>query len=304
MHTKNGVERSCRRLFSSPKSSLTFLMALAIAFGLALAPATHAATSGTGTVSATVGKFVELSVTDATIAAFSASPTSSDPGPVVKDNTDHFRFSNVFSNTRAMFSMDITSATDGSASATKTIQGTTHTIADWVYLRQDANQKYGTYETTGVYDASAASYTAPGGFTKDSQGTFQIKTYDKDSPTDGGDSTITVNWIYESAGNRYYFDAVDKDFTNGNGEAQVNPSSKTDQASGYTYTAGTNAYGVTSVANSGSNYVPTVRMAWQVDYSTAASVTKDAYVLIDFPSGTPADTYSITLTATVTQLTS
>lgn len=270
---------------------------------LTSATAGQAATSGTGSVSATLGTFVEISVTDNAIAAFSATPTSSDPGPRAFSTADGFTFSNLYSNTRAMFSLDVTSATDGSASSTKTVQGTTHTIADWVYIRTDNNDNFATYETAGAYDAAAAGYTAPGGFTKDSQGTFTISYYDTTTPADGADGTTTVNWIYDATANQYYFDSTDKDFTNANGEALVNPASKTGLSSDYNYTVNDNGYGVTSVAAAGANYVPTVRLAWQIDFSTAGSVTQDAYLLFDFPSGTPSDTYSVTVTATATQLT-
>lgn len=292
------VERNRARLFRTLWTVLVTMF-----FVVGLTPGVHAATSGTGSVSAAVSGFVEISVTDSTIAAFSASPSSSDPGPVVSSTADGFTFSNLYSNTRAMFDMDITAATDSGASSTETIQGTTHTIADWIYIRQDSGANFGTYETTGTFDATAADYTAPGGFTKDSQGTFTITYYDASSPTDGGDGTTTVNWIYDSSANKYMFDTADKDFSNANGEAAVWPSSKTGQSSNYAYSVNGNGYVVTSVAGSASNYVPTVRMGWQVDYSTSASVTQDAYALIDFPSGTPADTYSFTLTSTVTQLT-
>lgn len=279
------------------------IVSIAIAcslFGLSA----HAATTGTGTVSSVVGGFVEISVTDGSIASISATPSSSDPGPIAKDNSDKFTFSNLYSNTRAMFDMDVTTAQNAAASSTVTVQGASHTIADWIHLRQDTNQDFQTYEVVGTFDATAASYTAPGGFSKDSQGTFTITTYDKDAPTDGGDATITVNWIYDSTANQYYFDTANKDFSEGGAEVLVNPSSKTGQSTNYGATVGTNKYTVASVAGSGSNYVPTVRMGWQVDYSTSASITKDAYVLIDFPSGVPADTYSFTVTTTVTKLSS
>lgn len=277
--------------------ALTLLMIISIG-------PTQAATTGTGSASAVLGGFVEISVTDGTIAAFSVTPSSSDPGPRAYSTADGFAFSNAFTNTRSLFSMDITSATDSSASSTKTVQGATHTIADWIYILQGTQTHFTTYEVTGTYDATAASYTTPGGFTKDSQGTFTIRSYDKTTPADGGDATTTVNWIYDSGANQYYFDATDKDFTNANGEALVNPSSKLDQATGYTHTIAGNTYSVTSVAGSGSNYVPTVRLGWQVDYDTAGSVTRNAYLLVDFPSGTPTDTYSITLTTSIAQLTS
>ncbi len=277
------------------------IVAALLAVGMSILPIAQAATTGTGTASAVVSGFVEISVTDSTIAAFTATPTSSDPGPRVSSTSDGFTFSNLYSNTRSMFSMDITSATDSGSSSTETVQGTTHTIADWVYVRQDSGANFGTYEVVGTYDSNAAAYTAPGGFTKSSQGTFTIRYYVAASPTDGGDGTTTVNWIYDSSANQYYFDATDKDFTSG---AQlVNPVSKTGQTQYYTYTVNANAYGVPSVAGAGSNYVPTVRMAWQVDFSTSASTTKSAYLLIDFPSGTSADTYSVTMTTTISALT-
>lgn len=271
---------------------------------LAAAAPTQGAETGTGSVSAVLGGFVEISVTDGTIAGLTATPTSSDPGPRAYSTADGFTFSNGFTNTRGLLSLDITNAVDGSASSTKTVQGTAHTIADWIYILQGTNDNFATYETTGTFDADAASYTAPGGFTKDSQGTFTIRFYDKTAPADGGDGTVTVHWIYDSGSNQYYFDSTDKDFTNSNGEQLVNPQSKLDESTGYTYTVADNAYGVTSVAGAGSNYVPTVRLSWQLDFSTAGSLTRDAYLLIDFPSGTPSDTYSITTTATIAQLTS
>lgn len=261
------------------------------------------ASTGTGSVSATLGGFVELSVTDGSIAALSATPTSSDPGPRAYRTDDGFQFSNGFTNTRALLSMDITSANDGSASSTKTVQNTVHTIADWIYVLQDGNANFATYQTTGTFDATAGDYTAPAGFDA-SQGTLTIRAYDKNDPADEGDQNITVNWAYDSGNNQYYFDAVDKDFTNGNGEELVHPSNKADEISGYTFTAAGNTYAVTSVGDGGSNFVPTIQMGWEIDIDPLGSVTNDAFLLIDFPSGTPTDTYSITMTAAIAQLTS
>jgi hypothetical protein len=259
--------------------------------------------TGTGTVSAVLGSFVEISVLDGSIAPLAATPTPSDPGPRAYSTADGFSFSNGFSNTQALMSMEITSAQDGAASSTKTVQGTVHTIADWIFVLQGGRDNFGTYQVTGTFDADAASYTAPGGFSKDSQGTLEIRYYDKDAPADEGDGNITVYWIYDAGENQYYFDATDKDFTNENGEQLVNPSSKLDAGSGYTYTIAGNEYAVTTVGGVGANYVPTLRMAWQVDFDPLGSVTNDAYLLIDFPSGTPNDTYSITMTTTIAQLT-
>ena len=275
-----------------------------LVFAIALLPAALAATTGTGTVTTTLGEFVEITFTDSTIAAFSATPSSADPGPRAFSTSDGFTVTNLFSNTRGALTYDITSATDGSASSTKQVQGTTHTIADWVYVKLGSGSYFTTYETVGTFDASAASYTAPGGFTKDSQGTFAIRRYDATTPADGGDGTTTVNWIYDSGANKYMFDTADKDFSNANGEATVWPISKLDETSGYTYAVQGNAYAVSSVAGAGSNYVPTVRLGKQADFSGLASVTEDIFLLIDFPSGTPGDTYSVTLTATMSQVTS
>lgn len=281
---------------------LLVLLAPAVAL-LLVTGSTLAATTGTGSVDAVLNGFVEISVTDSTIAAFSSTPTSSDPGPRAFSTADGFTFSNGFTNTRSLLDVDITTAQNSEPSSTVTVQGTEHTIANWIYVLQGTNTHFTTFETVGTYDATAGDYTAPGGFTKDSQGTFTIRYYDKTTPADGGDGTTTVNWIYDATANKYMFDTADKDFSNANGEATVWPSSKTGQTTNYAYEVSGNTYGVTSVAAAGANYVPTVRLAWQIDFSTAGSTTKNTYLLVDFPSGTPQDTYSITLTGTSTQLT-
>lgn len=298
----HGVQKrlSTARLLIRTVSTISIAVFLTLGTGPVLA-GDH---TGTGSVSAVLDGFVAISVTDDTIADLAAAPSPSDPGPRAFSTADGFTFSNGFSNTQALLSMTITSATDSGASSTKEVQGTTHTIADWIFILQDANANFATYETTGTFDAgNGAAYTEPGGFNKDSFGTLDIRTYDKTTPADEGDDNLTIHWIYDSSDNVYMFDTTDKDFTNTNGEQTVHPASVLAQGDDYTFAVADNDYAVTAVADAGSNYVPTLRMAWQIDFDAAGSVTQDAYLLIDFPSGTPQDTYSVTLTATMAELT-
>lgn len=268
------------------------LLAPTIGFG-------SAANQASGNGSGRIHPFAEVDVLDAIVAPFALTPSTSDPGPRAFSTSDGFTFSNGDTNVRSVLSLDVTSATNGAAAATVVVQGTTHTIADWFYAAQDSGTAFTTVRAVGAFDSSAASYATPPSFTKSSQGTVTLRRYTTPSPSDNG-ATLIVNWVYDATPNKYLFDAADKDFTNGNGEATVWPLSVENKAD-YTFSGGGNSYAITSVANAGSNYVPTVQTAWNIDWSNQASVSKDAFVLVDVPAGAPRDAYSYTLTATITR---
>lgn len=258
------------------------------------------ATSARGNGSNRVQPFVELQVTDGSIAPLSVTPTSETPGPIVYDLDDAIRFSGRFTNTKHVVTVSTQSATDASGSPTKTIQGTGHSIADWIYIRQDAASSFGRVRTTGTYDSDGASYTPPPGLTRDSQGTVALRTYSTSNPVDGG-TAITAYWVYDAGSDVYWFDTTDKDFTNGNGETRVYPLAHMSRA-GYVFGVGDLSYGVSAVGGAGAGYLPTVQLAWSASPGASGGGDFACTVLFDFPSGSPRDTYDFTIKASVQSL--
>ncbi|MBW3581729.1 MAG: hypothetical protein KY455_01400 [Euryarchaeota archaeon] len=283
----------------APRRTWTFLAFAVVASMLlfAVGPAFAGNHQDKGQGRFRVDAFTEVQVTDGTISPITVDPTTSDPGPRAFDNMDRFRFNTRYTNTRHVLFLDVPSAQTGQGASSLTVQGVSHQVADWIHIRQGGASAFVTVERQGVYDSDAVSYTAPGGATQSSQGTVVFRSYDKTSPSDGG-TTSTWYWIYDAGQNRYWFDPTDKDFTNGNGEVSVWPISKS-SATHYVFTHGTNTFGVSGVAGSATDYVPTVRLGWLDRPGPGGGHDHDAYVLVDFASGTPADTYSYSVQGTI-----
>lgn len=248
-----------------------------------------------------VRPFAEVQVSDDTVSGFTATPTSADPGPRVWSNTDKMRFNSRYTNTKTVLLLEIANAQTSGGSSTVTVQGTLHTITDWIHIRTGASDYFAKVTATGVYDSDTGAYTAPGGFTTASQGTISLAYYDKTTPPDGGTGG-TVYWIYDSGQNVYMFDTADKDFTNGNGEVTVAPVANKGEST-YSLTFQGNDYSVASVGASGANYVPSMKIGWEAEPAgSAGGRNYDAYMLIDFPSGAPTDSYSFTVEGTIHKL--
>lgn len=277
-------------------SSRTVVAAVLIAVAFATVSA-EAANNGQGQGTFKVRPFAEMQTSDAAVAPLSGTPTSDDPGPRVWDDVDRLQFNARYTNTRHIVLLEVSSATDSQAATTMTVQGTTHTIADWVHARTDQTTKYATVRASGTHDANDGAYTVPGGFTQDGQGTVAIRTYDRTTPEDGGTPT-TIHWAYDSSQDRYWFDTADKDFTNGNGETEVSPASKKASLT-YLFAASGINYAVTSVGDAGSGFVPTIAQGWDKQPGKANGEDFDAYVLLDFPSGTPNEQFEVTLRASI-----
>lgn len=272
------------------------VVAVALLLALGVGPV-HGAPSGTGGGTFKVKPFAEVETTDGAIAPLSTTPTSGDPGPRVWNDGDHLRFNGGYTNARHVVFLEVAEATGSSGAETAVVQGTTHSIADWARARTDQTTRYATIRATGTSDPDAGAYTPPVGFTQDAQGTVEVRTYDRTAPEDGG-TPLTIAWVYDSSQGRYWFDAVDKDFTNGNGEARVWPASTKAQGS-YVFQAGGIHWAVIGTAGAGAGFVPTIAQAWDKQPGKGNGEDFDAFLLLDFPAGTPTDAFRVTLRATI-----
>lgn len=242
-------------------------------------------------LSGTAHAVVDLSITDGTIAEVTALPSASDPGPILHSASDGFTWDSALTDVGVVWYAEYVGVSDNSSSTSETIQGSSESYISWFFGKQDANSKYSTMNATGVYDADAASYTAPALFNKDAQGTISIVSYDASSPTDGG-TTTTFYWIYDATANGYVFGTT-KDLSL---ETTVYPISNTGQLTYEKAFAG-NTYVVTNVAASGADYVPTVTQGHHLLVADLP-LSHTWYPLMDTPDGVFEDTYAYTLQVT------
>lgn len=242
-------------------------------------------------VAAPATGILEVTATDATIATVSATPTSADPGPRIYSLTDKLTFSDGLTNVLAVWYAEITAATNNSSASAIVARGTTHTVADLVFARQNTGASFTTVRAVGAFDSDAASYTAPLGVVKSSQGSLALRSYDLTGAPDGGTAT-TIYWIYSAVTNTYYVDS-EKDMTLGS--TTVNPVSKALQVlTTYVYPFGGNAYAISSVG-AAAQYVPTFNLGWTMSLTAS---TNDLTVLLDVPTGAREDTWSYTVRIT------
>ncbi|MBW3581730.1 MAG: hypothetical protein KY455_01405 [Euryarchaeota archaeon] len=235
---------------------------------------------------------LDVSVTDATVAQVTATPTSSDPGPVLHSAADGLEFSSGLTDIAAAWYAEYSLVTNNTSAQGATVQGVSHTFADWFYAKQDDNPKYSTMNVTGVYDADAAAYTVPLLFTKSSQGTLALRWYNGTSPTSGG-TDVTMYWAYDAVENKYVIGAS-KDLSL---ETQVAPITATLQTT-YERTIQGNDYIVKSVAAAGSDYVPTLMQGHHLPL-VSLPLSHTWYPLMDPPPGVLQDDYDFTLRVTV-----
>ena len=238
------------------------------------------------------GALVDLSVTDAVIAEVTATPSASDPGPILQSGADGLSFSSALTNQEVAWYVDLTAVNNTSAPSA-TIQGVPHTFADWFYLKTGAASKFASPDATGVFDSDAAAYTVPVLFTKSSQGSMVITSYDGTTPA--APTSTTYFWAYDAVANRYVFG------TSKNLAAQTQIAPVTDVI-GLTFirTLEANPYVVASVGSS-PDYAPTLK---QGAYAALLSLplSETWYVMMDTPAGVHEDTYDFTLTVTAVGL--
>lgn len=93
-------------------------------------------------LSPAVAAVVEVTVTDGSIAQMVASPSTSDPGPIVHSLSDALTFSCGATDEKAALHAEVVLATSPSGGQTATIQGPAHTLADWFYATQSSTEDF------------------------------------------------------------------------------------------------------------------------------------------------------------------
>lgn len=264
------------------------------------------ATTGTGTVSADVGQLVEITATDSSIAAYSEFTPTSGSETLKYSTSDYLRFSNAKSNIQELFnygvSVSFTQDSDGSVSTTTvSYQGTSSTLSDLVYTTQSSSGDFLpasivtgsdlTGESSGWTqhaDCAAVTY----------KGSFSIGYYNN-----AGVSQTALTRYYaacDSATELYIGTA--KDLSSGD-KAFI----YTQAAAGSSATAGNY-----EVAIGGQDYVfysaasattVTLRQGNHIALGSS-STTQDLYALLRFPDGFPAGSFSVTVTATASDIVS
>lgn len=237
---------------------------------------------------------LEVTVPDATITEVDARPSASDPGPVMHSGADGLTYSSGSSNVELALYAELTAVTNNASASSATVQGTSHTFLDWFYAKQGGASKYATLNATGVYDSDAGAYTVPVLFTKSSQGSLQITSYDGTTPTTP--TTTTYYWAYDAVVNDYVFGTS----KNLGSATKIDPISNTLGVT-FQFTLDTNKYVVTGNAGAGANYVPTITQGHHAPLLSLPA-SKTWYLMMDPPAGIHEDTYQYTLRVTANGL--
>lgn len=245
-----------------------------------------------------VSGLVEVTVSDGSIAQMTATPSSSDPGPITWSLTDGFTFTCGNTDEKGAMYLEVALATAPSGAETATIQGTAHTVADWWYAARTSSGDFLSINVTGVFDADAASYTVPAGYT-DSQGTLSVVRYANADPG-AGPTTLTRYWAYDATNNRYQV-GTSKDLTaTGDLVHPIAAAPAGAVASDMETAVSTGTYIVSSVGSSGAGYPPTIMQGTFMPPTGGCTV--DTFMLIDLPEGAAMGNYPFTLRATATAL--
>lgn len=286
-------------------------MALRVATLLALlavaSPAALAANSGSGSGSGRAGQLVEITVTDATIAAFPEFTPVAGQETVKLSTTDYIRFSNGKSNVQSLWDfaagVSFLDDADGATSTTTvSFQGATTTLSDLVYLSPSSSGTFLPWKVVTGADLTsegAVGWVSPAACgTMVYQGSFSVPGYDS---AGAAQAAATRYYRVCDSGTELYL-GTSRDL------------SSADYASIYTATS---AGGSASAANyevtiAGADYIfhsaasaTTVTLRQGAHVARGASQqTSDVYLLLKFPDGFPAGTLTATVTATATDIVS
>lgn len=295
------TDRPRRSLLRASLLRAPFAVVLALALAL---PSAWAATSGNGSVAATVGQLVEVTVTDASIASFS-SFTPVPGSDVLKYSTsDHLRFSNAKANVQELLalsaSVSFAQASDGSTStSTVSYQGASVTLTDLVYLAPSSSGNFLPWRLVGS-DLTSEGNT---GWTNHAgcaamtyQGSLSVARF---TNAGAAGSTLTRYYRVCDSGTELYL-SDSKDVSSGD-LAYVT----TQTAVGASATAANYEVTIDGVpyvfSSAGSASTVTLQQGKHLALGSS-STTQDVYALLRFPDGFPAGTFTATVTGSVSQV--
>lgn len=287
---------------TTPAKRMNTLGALAVL--VALAPVAQGATSGTGTVAATVGQLVEVTVPDATIASFSSFAPTPGSETVKFSTSDNLRFSNAKSNVQEMLTLTtsvsfVQSSSGATSTTTVSYQGATVTLSDLVLLSQSSSGDFLPWKLVGTdltSEGNTGWTTHAGCAAMTYQGSLSVARY-----TSAGASASAITKYYRvcDSGTEIYV-ADSKDVSSGD-LAYVT----TQTAAGSSATAGNYEVTIGSVpyvfSSAGSASAVTLHQGKHLALGSS-STTQDVYALLRFPDGFPAGSFTATVTGAVSQV--
>lgn len=276
--------------------------ALVLAAALALASVAAAPPSGNGSGSGKLGKKIEVTVEDGSIAPFPFFVPVAGEETVRHSVTDYLRFANGKSNVRALweYSAALTLVRDDDGTSTSTTvsyQGSTTTLADLALLAQSASGPFTPWEVrtaTDLTSEGATGWTNPSGCgTMTYQGTFSILSYS----AAGAPQAATTRYyrVCDTATELYV--GASRDLSAADYALLSTETSAAASASDANYEVGIlgNLYVFYAAPSAAS---VTIRQGDLVPLSDSSSESRDLYVLLRFPDGFPAGDVSGTITAT------
>lgn len=279
------------------------IVSVTVAAMLAVATGGIAATSQTGSISAGLNQLVEIKASDSSVALGSVSPTSG-ADSVAKDTSDPLKFTNGKSNVQAGWdygiSVDFTKDADGSTITDSSVsyQGTSAQIQDLLYVADTSTGNFSAWEVTTDTDLTGntgwTSHADCGAV--DYQGDFMVDHFDN-----SGNKQTAAQFYYQvcDSSSEIYVD-TDKDVSDGDKAIVVTQGSagSTATAANYELSMLDNEYVFYSA---GSASTVTVRQGHHVDLGTN-TLSEDEYALLELPDGFPAGSFSVTLTASASDI--
>lgn len=283
------------------------LVAFAIAAAaLMIAYPAQAATEDSGTVSSGVDQLVEIEVTDAAIALGSATP-SSGTATSQYSTADSLVFSNANSNVQAAWDYGISASftkdadgstvTDGSVS----FQGTSVELQDLIHLGQESTGKFLPWlVSTGTDLSGETSGWTSHADCADSQykGSFSVAHFDN---TGSKQAAETLYYEVCDSSTELYLDS-DKDLSAGDKAIIISQASSGSEATAANYEVAIQGvdYVFYSAADASS---VTLRQGRHVDHESDSN-SESNFALLEVPNGFPAGSFSVTLTASASDINS
>lgn len=270
---------------------------------LALATGGIAATSQTGSISAGLNQLVEIKASDSSVALGSVSPTSGSDS-VAKDTSDVLKFTNGKSNVQAGWdygiSVDFTKDADGSTITDSSVsyQGTSAQVQDLLYVADTSTGNFTEWEV-----ATDSDLTGNTGWTShadcgavDYQGDLMVDHFDNN-----GAKQTAAQFYYQvcDSSSEIYVD-TDKDVSDGDKAIVVTQASagSTATEANYELSLLDNDY---IFYSAGSATTVTVRQGHHVNLGTD-TLAEDERALLELPDGFPAGSFSVTLTASASDI--
>lgn len=263
-----------------------------------------AATSGTGSVSATVGQLVEVTVPDSSIASFSSFTPVPGSDTLKYSTSDYLRFSNAKSNVQEALALSasvsfVQSSTGSTSTTTVDYQGGTTTLADIVYLAQSSSGDFLPWKLVGLdltSEGNTGWTTHAGCASMTYEGSLSVARY---TSAGAAGSTITKYYRVCDSGTELYL-SDSKDVSSGDLAYVI-----TQTAAGSSATSGNYEVTIDSVPyvfySAGSASTVTLYQGKHLALGTA-STTQDVYTLLKFPDGFPAGAFTATVTGTVSSI--